>query len=389
MHLPAPRRGAAALLLVGSLLAATAPTGASADGPRNDDNHGGTFPGGTPTACRPTGDVVITDPTAFGNNNGGVIRVDRGSGARTTLSENNNPLGAPSLETPMGIAYESSGDIVLVDAWQTIGPGTPGVVRVDPDTGARTIVSNNSSPAGGPSFVAPNGIAVEKDGSILVADYGAFAPGTGGIIRVDPVTGARTTLSRNGAPLGGPQFGLPWDVAVADNGKIYVIDDSSGGGKVIEVDPVTGARTLVSRNTSPAGGPSFDWPWGIAIEKDGAILVSDMTAFGGQPGIIRVDPNTGVRTTVSENTAPAGGPSFVATGDLAVEPCGGILINDLGPSGTGVDGSVIHVDPDTGERTIVSDDAAPVGAPEFAWPWGIAVKAGGLVTTAPTGPFKP
>ena len=37
------------------------------------------------------------------------------------------------------------------------------------------------------------------------------------------------------------------------------------GGKIIRVDPVTGTRTLISRNGNPGGGPSFAFPWWIAV----------------------------------------------------------------------------------------------------------------------------
>jgi sugar lactone lactonase YvrE len=327
-------------------------------------------PGAIPTPCLATGEIFVSDATAFGNNNGGVLSVDPATGAKSTLTANGNPPGAPVLETPSSMAFEADGDIVLADAWEVIAPTFPGVVRVDPDTGDRTLVSSNSSPVGGPDFVTPHGIAVEASGAIVVADPGAFPQWNGGIIRVDPVTGVRTTLSRNGAPTGGAPFENPWDLVVAPNGDIYVVDlhgPPGAGGDVTKVDPVTGARTVISRNNSPAGGPSFAWPWGIALEADGDILISDFQAFGGTGGIIRVDPVTGVRTTVSENAAPAGGPQFAAPGDLIVEPCGEILV--VGSGGNGV----LRVDPVTGVRTTVSDDLSP-GSPDYAFAFGILAR---------------
>src|SRR3712207_9536246 len=61
--------------------------------------------------------------------------------------------------------------------------GTGGVIRVNPSTGARTAVSANGGPGGGPNFDEPLDIAVEESGDILVAD--ANGPGRGAIIRVD------------------------------------------------------------------------------------------------------------------------------------------------------------------------------------------------------------
>jgi hypothetical protein len=54
-------------------------------------------------------------------------------------------------------------------------------------------------------------------GDVLVADHDAFG-GSGGVIRVDPATGARTALSANGAPAGGPDFVDPFGLALEADG---------------------------------------------------------------------------------------------------------------------------------------------------------------------------
>ena len=317
--------------------------------------------------CGPTTDIVVSDVETFGANNGGLIRIDPATGGRATLSENNSPVGGPDFETPEALEFEADGNIVVVDAFNV------GVVRVNPVTGVRRVLSNNTTPvvpAGAPMFSQPTGIAVAANGMILVADIGTAPLRNGAVILVDPTTGARATLSRNGAPAGGPNFDFPWELTVAANGDIYVVDPGNfvSSGKIIRVDPVTGARRLVSKNTSPPGGPDFVFPWGITVDKGGNILVSDQGAFGGTGGIIRVDPVTGVRTTVSENTAPAGGPSFSRPSDLVVEDCGSILVNDYSAEG------VFRVDATTGVRTVVSDNATPVGLPNFLYNLGIAIR---------------
>ena len=97
-------------------------------------------------------------------------------------------------------------------------------------------------------------------------------------------------------------------VAAAAPGDILVADDSGFGGGVIGVDPASGARTTVSANDAPTGTPGFEAPHGVALEADGDILVADPTAFGGTGGVIRVDPATGARTMVSANDGAAGEP---------------------------------------------------------------------------------
>jgi len=79
------------------------------------------------------------------------------------------------------------------------------------------------------------------------------------------------------------------------------------------------------------GEPSFVTPRGIALDADGSILVVDQDAFGGPGGVIRVDPATGARTTVSESST-SGGPSFVTPRDIALEADGSILVPTRTPS---------------------------------------------------------
>jgi DNA-binding beta-propeller fold protein YncE len=334
-----------------------------------------------PSAQAAPGDIFVTDFSAFGGP-GGVIRVNAATGARTTVSENSNPVGGPSFGNPFGIAIRPDGQLLVVNL--NSFDGTGGVIRVNAATGARKTVSENSAPVGGPSFQEPVGIALESDGGILVADSDAFG-GSGGVIRVDPSTGARTTVSSNSSPAGGPDFANPVGIAVQVNGQILVSDEDAFGGPggVIRVDPVTGTRTAVSENVTPAGGPSFSEPFGIALRGDGGILVADQDAFGGGGGVIGVNPVTGARTTVSANTSPVGEPEFNGPYGLAVDAGGRIIVADPFAAGTG---QVLRVNAATGARSALSDNSTPAGGPSFARPAGVAVD---LRSSGPPGPPGP
>jgi sugar lactone lactonase YvrE len=308
--------------------------------------------------------IFVTDPGPFPPASefaGLVMRVHPTNGVRTLVSDDATPQVAPFFTVPFRLALEANGDILVADR-DTPFDSAGRVIRVDPATGFRTLVSSNDSPEGGPGLQEPYGIALEANGDILVADTDAF-PG-GGVIRIDPVTGVRTTVSEDANPSGDPGFLLPVGLAVEANGDILVVDRDAGGlpgfGAVIRVDPATGARTLVSSNSSPAGGPSFLEPVSIAVEANGDILV-------GQAGqLLRVDPATGARTLVSSNSSPAGGPSLNDPWGLTVEPDGDILVADTGTA------AVIRVDPVTGARTSVSSNTTPAGDPMFSKPSGIA-----------------
>ena len=319
---------------------------------------------GLPQTAAAVDKIVVTDTAIDGiAGDGGLISVNLGTGARASFTENDDPAGGPDLVSPNALAFEADGDIVVTDSY---GPD-PQVVRVSRFTGARTVVSDNATPNGGPALVRPTGIAVEADGSLLVTDATAFANGNGGVLRIDPATGVRTTVSRMGAPAGTPNLDYASGLALEPDGDILVTDDVfPNGGKVVRVDPQTGTRTLVSRNTSPVGGTDFVSPEGVATDAAGDILITD-GQLGGWGGVTRVDPATGARTTVTHNNDPVGGAFFQAVDQLAVEASGDIVVTDH------YVGSIVRVDPVTGVRTTLSDNGAPAGGPGFGLPRGIAI----------------
>jgi len=273
------------------------------------------------------GDIFVTDLLAFGGASG-VIRVDPATGVETPVS------AGGFLVQPFGIAIEASGNLVVADASAFGGlcpGGCGGVVRVNPATGAQSIVST------GGFFVDPFGIAIEADGKILVSDA------SGLLIRVHPSTGAQQIVSAAGF------FASPTALAVEASGTILVDDQLSG---IIRVDPVTGTQTPLS----PGG--LFCGSLGLALEAGGDILVT------ASPGclaarVVRVNPLTAAQSVVS-----AGGLFSLPFG-LAVEAGGDILVVD--PLAFGGPGGVIRVNPVTGAQTPVPSGGL------FVEPVGIAI----------------
>ena len=132
---------------------------------------------------------------------------------------------------------------------------------------------------------------------------------------------------------------MPNRIAVEADGNILVTD--VGANAVFRVDPATGVQTTVS------SGGSFINATGIAVEADGNILVVDSAAVA----VIRVDPASGVQTTVSS------GGKFAYPFGIAVEADGNILVADR--LGVAV---VLRVDPVSGAQTLVSF-GAPLANP--------------------------
>ena len=94
------------------------------------------------------------------------------------------------LPAPLSQAYAqlAAGDSLVVD--HSGGTGSNGALfRVNPTTGARTLLSDFGNAAQGPQGSNPDGVAVEASGSVLVIDQSAGTNGDGALFRVDPSTG--------------------------------------------------------------------------------------------------------------------------------------------------------------------------------------------------------
>ncbi|MGO9453064.1 MAG: hypothetical protein ACLQDV_18800 [Candidatus Binataceae bacterium] len=131
--------------------------------------------------------------------------------------------------------------------------------------------------------------------------------------------------------------------STADSGKtIYVAGNDPSGADtgIVGVDPKTGSQWMVSK------GGIFQRPYGVAIDPDGTLVVSDPEA----DAIVRVDATTGQQTEITSKgllANPLG---------VAVESSGAILVADRN--------SIIQVDPSTGAQSVLSSGGALI-APQW------------------------
>ena len=72
--------------------------------------------------------------------------------------------GATFFNNPRAIGEEPDGNLVVADF------SSGHIVRVDRTTGERFLLSDNDDPSLGPAFVQPAGIAILPDGRIFIAD---------------------------------------------------------------------------------------------------------------------------------------------------------------------------------------------------------------------------
>ncbi|MFX0198454.1 MAG: hypothetical protein ACFFCW_20230 [Candidatus Hodarchaeota archaeon] len=242
-----------------------------------------------------------------------LFRVNPTTGMRTVLSDFNDPTQGPTGMAPADAVIEMLGTILVIDP-------SAGLFRVDPETGARTLLSDFENPDQGPTGVIPQSIALEESGAILITDPGETAD-EGILFRVDPGTGARTILSNFSYTDQGPLGQNPAGVAVETTGNILVVDNERD--VLFRVDPGTGARTILSNFSYTDQGPLGVNPLGVTVEVAGTILIVDSQA-GFEPGsqglLFRVNPGTGARTILSDFNNSTQGPLGAGPVDAAIYP---------------------------------------------------------------------
>lgn len=244
-----------------------------------------------------------------------LFRIHRQTGEQTLVTS----FG--EIYAPVDLAIGPDGNAFLVN------PIWDRVVRVDPRTGGQTLI------ASGELLDNASSIAFASDGGLFVT-CPASSTLPGRVVAVEPETGQQT-LVYEAAPGHSPTAIAP------DRDGGLVVGISGATPAVIHLDPATGTETPIT------SGGLLERIGGVVVEASGELVVSRATGF--QLVLIRVDRATGEQREFTE----AG--SFLRLHHLGITRDGTLLV----PTG---DQKRIHgVDPDTGERSLVS------GFGRFQW----------------------
>lgn len=302
------------------------------------------------------------------------------------------PATSAFVKLPYGVEAMPDGGYVLSELnWSRVR-------RVSPDGTITTIAGNTLNGFtgdGGPGTSAelnmPMGVAVQPDGSVLIADSNNHR-----IRRVSP-SGTITTVagdgqegfSGDGGRATAAELDLPVDVAATRDGGFLIAD--YGNDRIRRVS-ATGTITTVagtgqegfSGDGGPATGARMGFPDSVSATADGGFLISDYEFNR----VRRVSP-AGTITTVAGSGGLGqgafsgdGGPAiqarFDGISDAVATPDGGLLISDTGNE------RIRRVSP-TGTVTTVAGSAGYPGG--FSGDGGLATLArlsgpGGLAVTA-------
>lgn len=230
-----------------------------------------------PTSAVAVGSVVYVADT--GNHciravtGASTVTVGTAAGAMGQPGRSDGGRGQARFNLPMGLAIDPrTGDLLVADA------GNGLIRRFDPKSGSTTtLAGGGTSPEDGPAlataFSYPTAVAAAPDGTVYVVDTGY-----GTIRRVAP-DGEVTTLV-NGPPGAGdgsgeearlsPQGGAAWAA-----GALWIGEPARRTVRRIVPGPDAASTRVETAAGEGVGGARFGLPVGLAVARDGSVLVVD------------------------------------------------------------------------------------------------------------------
>jgi hypothetical protein len=245
-------------------------------------------------------DMTSTPPRAFvmelGLNR--IYSVDLETGDREIVSSPDIGVGEP-LVSPYRVEYDPISDTLFVlDSVEFFDPYR--IMKVDPRTGDRTVLSDARHGIG-PPLMFSFGMAIDSDGRRL------WAVSHGALLEVDLATGNRRLFSGHGVG-NGPDLTLGAPLVWDPHARRIVLWCAGGlWGQVAAVDGHTGERSVLSTFTE-AAGPGRPYPVDMALMQPSPVGVPLLVLPDLGLGAIQVvdllqDPaqnlNPGWRTIVS------------------------------------------------------------------------------------------
>jgi uncharacterized protein (TIGR03437 family) len=239
----------------------------------------------------------------------GTISTVAGNGTMGYSGDGGQATSA-SLNTPSGVAIDTSGNIFIADG------GNQRVRKVTPAGVISTVAGNGTlgyggdgGPATGAELNVPTGVAVDGSGNLFITDPGNER------IRMLSASGVISTVAGNGT-LGitgdggaatSAEINSPFGIAVGGAGKVYFSEGGAGSVRVITPGQASGGAPAIQPggvvSAGAFGGLTTVAP-GSWIEIYGANLAPDTNTWGAYfSGVNAPTAIDGVKVTVGGQPA--------------------------------------------------------------------------------------
>ncbi|MDE3165230.1 MAG: hypothetical protein KGN36_05440, partial [Acidobacteriota bacterium] len=350
---------------------------------------------------------------------------------RAGYTGDSGPALSAQLDTPMGIAVSSAGDIYVADAGANAvrrisggiittaatGLSRPFDVALDPggtlyvaDTGNQRVVRVAAGGAlsdviAGSTLNNPEGLAFDAAGNLYIADT------FNGLVRRLSPDGSLTAVAGNGSigVFGGDQgpataaaISLPVAITVDAKGNLYVADFGNGRVRMVASGTIrtvagstNGARAIEGEL---AVNTRLEGPTGVAVRSDGTVCfvqggigsgsglaVGDYRVWTvDSGGVLHIAAGTGA-PNFSGDGAAASAAQLDSPAALAFDAAGNLYAADTANQRIrriAVDGTIATV-VGTGVAGFAVEYGNPAGA-QFSFPRGVAVTPSGGILIADT-----
>ncbi len=280
-----------------------------------------------PVAVDQSGNIYVGSPDyhIYKIDQEGVLTVFAGNGVNGSSGD-----GGPATEAslyPAGLAVDSSGNVYIADdgggpfgdnICGRIRKVTNGIITAVTAVAPQSCFSGDGGPAADAGVYAPNGIAIDANNNIYIADEG-----NGRIREILNSTGFIYTIAGSG-PSGSPgtgDGGLATEagigevngVAVDSSGNVYIAEGivgetgfPDGNSRVRKVTPASPPGTIgiittyagggsVLGNGGPATSAQLQDPFGVTFDANGNLFIAD----GGDNRIREVLKSNGIISTIA------------------------------------------------------------------------------------------
>jgi hypothetical protein len=266
----------------------------------------------------------------------------------------NIPATQAMLHSPAGMAVDAADNLYIADSFNNR------IRMVDTNGIIHTVAGNGTagySGDGGPATQAeldtPNGVAIDSQGNVYIADTGQFSinPSTLSGNRIRKVTpdGVITTIAGNGVggynadgiPAIAATVNGPYGVALDSSGNLFVADTFNSRIRKIDMSGVTPIISTVagngtagfSGNGGPATSAELEYPSGVSVDGKGEIAIAD--PYYSVQRVRMVDTSGNINTIAGNGIAGLsgdGGPAIQAMlsypGGVAFDRGGNVFIAD-------------------------------------------------------------
>ena len=265
----------------------------------------------------------------------GVISTVSGNGS-SNYNGDNIPATSASLSVPMGIAFDSAGNLFIADSNnnRVRKITTAGIITTVAGTGAFGF--NGDGPATSVRLGNPRGIAVDAGGNVLIADSNNSrirSVTTGG--NMSTVAGTGIFNFNGDGPATTTQLNFPSGLASDEGGNVLIADTGNNrirklsGGSVVTVggNGTSGFRGDGALATSAL----LNAPMGMAVDAAGNLFIADSVNNRvrkvSAAGVITTFAGNGVSGSLGDN-GPATSAQISQPGSVAVAPDGTVYITD-------------------------------------------------------------